>query len=98
MVLPAKRLKTISPVHSFRHSRAMDLLYQGEAITDIKNHLGHDNLQSTTLYLQLDLNHRRRIQKQFVEYMRSDLTIDHKINELLAGENMQDLMAWLDSL
>jgi len=98
MVLPAKRLKTISPVHSFRHSRAMDLLYQGEAITDIKNHLGHDNVQSTTLYLQLDLNHRRRIQKQFVEYMQSDLNIDHKIDELFDGENMQDMMAWLDSL
>jgi site-specific recombinase XerD len=98
MVLPAKRLKTISPVHSFRHSRAMDLLYQGEAITDIKNHLGHDNVQSTTLYLQLDLNHRRRIQKQFVEYMQSELTIDHKIDELLDGENMQNMMAWLDSL
>ena len=98
MVLPAKRLKTISPVHSFRHSRAMDLLYQGEAITDIKNHLGHDNVQSTTLYLQLDLNHRRRIQKQLVEYMKSNLTIDHKIDELLDGENMQDMMAWLDSL
>jgi site-specific recombinase XerD len=98
MVLPAKRLKTISPVHSFRHSRAMDLLYQGEAITDIKNQLGHDNVQSTTLYLQLDLNHRRRIQKQFVEYMQSDLNIDHKIYELFDGENMQDMMAWLDSL
>ena len=98
MVLPAKRLKTISPVHSFRHSRAMDLLYKGEAITDIKNHLGHDNVQSTTLYLQLDINHRRRIQKQFVEYMQSDLNIDHKIDELLDGENMQDMMAWLDSL
>jgi len=98
MVLLAKRLKTISPVHSFRHSRAMDLLYQGKAITDIKNHLGHDNVQSTTLYLQLDLNHRRRIQKQLVEYMRSDLNIDHKIYELFDGENMQDMMAWLDSL
>jgi len=98
MVLPAKRLKTISPVHSFRHSRAMDLLYQGETITDIKNHLGHDNVQSTTLYLHLDLNHRRRIQKQFVEYMQSDLNIDHKIDELFDGENMQDMMAWLDSL
>jgi len=98
MALPAKRLKTISPVHSFRHSRAMDLLYQGEAITDIKNHLGHDNVQSTTLYLQLDLNHRRRIQKQFVEYMQSELNIDHKIDELFDGENMQDMMAWLDSL
>ena len=98
MVLTAKRLKTISPVHSFRHSRAMDLLYQGEAITDIKNHLGHDNVQSTTLYLQLDINHRRHIQKQLVEYMKSDLAIDRKIDELFDGENMQDIMDWLDSL
>ncbi len=98
MVLPTKRLKTISPVHSFRHSRAMDLLYQGEAITDIQNRLGHDNVQSTTLYCQLDLNHKRRIQKQFIEYMQSDLTIDHKIDELLDGEDMQEMMDWLDSL
>ena len=98
MVLTPKRLKTISPVHSFRHSRAMDLLYQGEAITDIKNHLGHDNVQSTTLYLQLDINHRRHIQKQLVEYMKSDLAIDRKLDELFDGENMQDIMDWLDSL
>jgi len=97
-VLPAKRLKTLSPVHSFRHSRAMDLLYQGKSITDIKNWLGHDNVQSTTLYLQLDLNHKRRIQKELVEYMQSKYTIDHQINQLLVGENMQDLMTWLDSL
>ena len=98
MALPAKRLQTISPVHSFRHARAMDLLYRGEAITDIKNHLGHDNIQSTTVYLQLDFNHRSRIQKQFVEYMQSVLIDDHKIDELLNGQNMQEMMAWLDSL
>jgi len=98
MVLTAKRLKTISPVHSFRHSRAMDMLYQGEAITDIKNHLGHDNVQSTTRYLQLDINHRRHIQKQLVEYMKSNLAIDRKMDELFDGENMQDIMRWLDSL
>jgi integrase/recombinase XerD len=98
MVLPPKRLKTISPVHSFRHSRAMDLLSQGEAITDIKNHLGHDNVQSTTLYLQLDINHRRRIQKQLVEHMKSNLAIDRKIDGLFDGKNMQDIMHWLDSL
>jgi site-specific recombinase XerD len=98
MVLTAKRLKTIRPVHSFRHSRAMDLLYRGEAITDIKNHLGHDNVQSTTLYLQLDIHHRRHIQKQLVEYMKSDLAIDGKLNELFDGENLQDIMNWLDSL
>ena len=98
MVLTAKRLKTVSPVHSFRHSRAMDMLYQGEAITDIKNHLGHDNVQSTTRYLQLDINHRRHIQKQLVEYMKSNLAIDRKMDELFDGENMQDIMHWLDSL
>jgi site-specific recombinase XerD len=98
MVLPPKRLKIMSPVHSFRHSRAMDWLHQGEAITDIKNRLGHDNVQSTMVYLQLDLNHKRLIQKEFVEYMRSDLTIDHKIDALLAGENMHEMMDWLDNL
>ena len=98
MVLTAKRLRTISPVHSFRHSRAMDLLYRGEAITDIKNHLGHDNVQSTTRYLQLDISHRRHIQKQLVDYMKSSLAIDRKIDELFDGENMQDIMDWLDSL
>lgn len=98
MVLSPKRLKTISPVHSFRHSRAMDLLYQGKAITDIQNWLGHDNVQSTTLYLQLDLNRKRHIQKQLIDYMQSDLAIDHKLDELFEGENMQDIMDWLDSL
>ena len=96
--LTAKRLKTISPVHCFRHSRAMDLLYQGKPITDIQNHLGHDNVQSTTRYLQLDINHRRHIQKQLADYMKSDFTVDLKIEELFAGENMQDIMDWLDSL
>ena len=98
MALPSKRLKTISPVHSFRHSRAMDWLHRGEPITEIKNRLGHDNLQSTMVYLQLDLNHRRLIQKEFVDYMKSDLTIDHRIDELLDGQDMQDMMDWLDSL
>ena len=97
-ILTAKRLKTISPVHCFRHSRAMDLLYQGKAISDIKNHLGHDNVQSTTRYLQLDINHRRHIQKQLVDYMKSNLAIDRKMDELFDGENMQDIMDWLDSL
>jgi len=98
MVLTAKRLKTISPVHCFRHSRAMDLLYRGKAISDIKNHLGHDNVQSTTRYLQLDINHRRHIQKQLVDYMKSNLAIDHKMDKLFDSENMQDIMHWLDSL
>jgi len=96
--LPPKRLKNINSVHSFRHSRAIDMLYSGHPITDIKNHLGHDNIQSTTLYLHLDLNRKRHIQRRFIRHMQSVLTDDSKIEELLQWENKGDLMAWLDSL
>jgi integrase/recombinase XerD len=96
--LPPKRLKYINPVHSFRHSRAVDMLYAGYPITDIKNRLGHDNIQSTTIYLHLDLNRRRHIQRRFIEHMKSVLTDDPKIDELLQWENEGNLMAWLDSL
>jgi len=96
--LPPKRLQNINPVHSFRHSRAMDLLYRGQSITDIKNRLGHDNLQSTMTYLQLDLNRRRHIQSGFIKYMQSVVTDDPKIDELLQWEGKQDILAWLDTL
>lgn len=96
--LPPKRLKGINPVHSFRHSRAVDMLYSGHPITDIKNHLGHDSVQSTQIYLHLDLNRRRHIQRRFIRYMESVLTDDSKITELLQWENEEDLMVWLDSL
>jgi len=96
--LPPKRLKNINPVHSFRHSRAVDMLHNGHPITDIKNHLGHDNIQSTTIYLHLDLDRRRHIQRQFMRHMQSVLADDSKIDELLHYENEGDLMVWLDSL
>ena len=98
IALPPKRLKYINPVHSFRHSRAVDLLYSGHPPSEIQNRLGHDNFQSTTVYLHLDLNRKRHIQKRFVKYMQSILTQDPKIEELLQWENKEDIMAWLDSL
>ena len=96
--LPPKRLKYIKPVHSFRHARAVDLLYQGKPLTEIKNRLGHDNLQSTCIYLHLDLNRRRYIQKQLIRHMDSDLTDDPKIDELLQWESQEDMLKWLDRL
>jgi len=96
--LPPKRLKHINPVHSFRHSRAVDLLYRGKDITEIKNRLGHDNLQSTMTYLHLDLNRRRHIQRGFINYMQSLINDDPKIDELLQWEGDKDILAWLDSL
>ncbi|MFO7599232.1 MAG: tyrosine-type recombinase/integrase, partial [Candidatus Desulfacyla sp.] len=97
-VLPPKRLNHINPVHSFRHSRAVDMLYSGHPITHIQNHLGHDSIQSTTIYLHLDMDRKRHIQKRLIRHMQSVLTDDSKIDELLQWENEEDLMAWLDSL
>ena len=98
MALPPKRLKAINPVHSFRHSCAVNMLYRGESLSEIRNHLGHEDIQSTSIYLHLDLNRKREIQKQFIEHMQSVLTRDPKIEELLDWENKQDLLAWLDTL
>jgi integrase/recombinase XerD len=96
--LTPKRLRTINPVRSFRHSRAVDMLYSGHPITDIKNHLGHDNIQSTTIYLHLDLNRRWYIQRRFIRHMESVLTDDSKIEEALQWENQEDMLDWLDRL
>jgi len=98
IALPPKRLKYINPVHSFRHSRAVDLLYSGHCPSEIQNRLGHEDFQSTAIYLHLDLNRRRHIQKDFIRYMQSVLSQDPKLEELLQWESKEDIMAWLDSL
>ena len=74
------------------------MLACGESLSDIKNRLGHENIQSTTVYLQLDLTRRREVQKKFIQYTQSMLTTDPKIDELIDWENREDIMDWLDSL
>jgi site-specific recombinase XerD len=98
MALPPKRLKSINPVHSFRHSCAVNMLARGLSASDVKNRLGHDNLQSTMTYLHMDLNLRRHIQKRYINYMQSVIKLDPKIEELLQWESDKDMIAWLDSL
>jgi integrase/recombinase XerD len=97
-VLPTKRLKDLNPAHSFRHSCAVNMLLAGHPISDIKNRLGHDSVQSTTVYLHLDLQHRQQIQKKFITYTQSLLNQDNKIDELIDWENKEEILNWLDSL
>jgi integrase/recombinase XerD len=96
--LPPKRLKTLSPVHSFRHSCAVSMLSSGFSLSDIRIQLGHEDLQATMVYLQLDLTHKRKIQKKFIEFSRSVLLDHPEIKALFNAQNMDDIMAWLDSL
>ena len=96
--LSPKRLKNINPVHSFRHSCAVNMLLSGKSLTDIQNRLGHDSIQSTTLYTHMDLTRKQAVQKKLIEYMKSNLSEDPKISEWIDWENKKDIMEWLDSL
>jgi hypothetical protein len=48
----------------FRQSCAMNMLASGDSLTDIKNRLDHENIQSTMLYLRLNLTRKREVQKK----------------------------------
>jgi site-specific recombinase XerD len=98
MALPPKRLKDIKPVHSFRHSCAVNMLADGHSVSDIRNKLGHEDIQSTMVYLQLDLSKRRKIQNRFIQYVQSTVTQNPEIEALIDWQNKDDIMAWLDDL
>jgi site-specific recombinase XerD len=97
-VLSPKRLEHINPVHSFRHSCAVNMLAQGKSLSDIKNRLGHESIESTKVYLHLDMKNKREVQRKYIEYFRSTISYDPKIDELIDWEHKAEVLAWLDSL
>jgi hypothetical protein len=74
------------------------MLLDGSSITDIRNRLGHEDIQSTMVYLHLDLSRKRDVHKRFMKYTQSLLDCDPKITEFLDWENKEDILAWLDRL
>jgi site-specific recombinase XerD len=98
LALPPHRTVNLHPAHSFRHSCAMNMLAGGDSLTDIKNRLGHENIQSTMSYLRLNLTRKREVQKRFIDYTQTLLPDDQKIEELIDWQNKKEILAWLDSL
>jgi len=96
--LPEKRLINLNSVHCFRHSVAVHMLMMEKPISDIKNHLGHEDIKSTMIYLKLDQSKRKKIQKNYIEHMNQVIETDDKINELIDWENSKEVREWLDSL
>ncbi len=74
------------------------MLSEGHPVSDIRNKLGHEDIQSTMVYPQLDLSKRKIIQQQFIQYVQSDVTQNPEIDELIDWQNKDDIMAWLDDL
>jgi len=52
--------KVVSP-HTFRHSTAMHLLQAGNDINMVKIWLGHADINTTHLYLEIDMDMKRKI-------------------------------------
>jgi site-specific recombinase XerD len=96
--LPEKRLKHLNFAHSFRHSCAVHMLMMNKSVTDIQNHLGHESINSTIIYLKLDQSKRKEVQKNYMDYMQTAIEEDEKINNLIEWENDQEVLEWLDSL
>ena len=98
LAFTSKQLSNINPAHSFRHACAMRMLYEGADPSEIRNRLGHENIQSTMIYLHMDLSFKRKIQKEFIKYTQSKLVENPKIKNLMDWENEEETLTWLDSL
>jgi integrase/recombinase XerD len=96
--LPKERVRILNPVCSFRHSCAVDMLCSGKSPDEIKYRLGHRSINSTMVYLHLDLNRTRELQKKMIEYTQSILPQDPQIEDLINWENKEKVLNWLDRL
>lgn len=101
----SNQLGTGFKIQFFHHSVFVNVLHEryevllsGKSLTDIQNRLGHENIQSTTVYTHMDLTRKQAVQNKFIEYMKSNLSEDPKINEWIDWENRKDILEWLDSL
>ncbi len=74
------------------------MLTDGQPVSDIRNKLGHEDIQSTMVYLQLDLSKRKKIQNRFINHVQSMVKQNPDIDELIDWQNKDDIMAWLDDL
>ena len=76
----------ISP-HTFRHTKAMHLLQSGVPLITIKDILGHADLKSTEVYVQIDLEMKRDALTQ-----AGTPSVSRKRPRL-----PKDLLAWLEA-
>lgn len=86
--MPSLNRRGISP-HTLRHTKAMHLLQAGVPFITIKDFLGHVDVKSTEVYIQIDLTMKREA-----------LTLVGSPTRSAAKEARlpNDLLVWLESL
>jgi site-specific recombinase XerD len=86
--MPSLHRSGISP-HTLRHTKAMHLLQAGVPLITIKDFLGHADVKSTEVYVQIDLGMKRAA----LALAESPTSTTPKPTRL-----PKDLLAWLESL
>lgn len=86
--MPSLRRPGISP-HTVRHTKAMHLLQAGVPLITIKDFLGHADVKSTEVYVQIDLG----IKREALDLVGTPTSAAPKGARL-----PKDLLAWLESL
>lgn len=86
--MPSLNRSGISP-HTLRHTKAMHLLQAGVPLITIKDFLGHVDVKSTEVYIQIDLTMKREALTRVGSPTRPVAK---------NGRLPNDLLAWLESL
>lgn len=87
---PSLRAKVIGP-HTFRHSTAMSLIRAGNDINMVRLWLGHANINTTHMYMEIDMEMKRKI------LGTKDPPISYKKGNSPEWRN-PDVLKWLDGL
>jgi len=85
--MPTLKRTGISP-HTLRHTKGMHLLQAGVPLITIKDFLGHADVKSTEVYVQIDLTMKREALS-----LVGSLARPAKSTRL-----PKDLLLWLESL
>jgi site-specific recombinase XerD len=86
--LPSLTRRRIS-LHTLRHTKAMHLLQSGVPIVTIKDVLGHADVRSTEVYVETDLEAKRRALEEAGTPSQESRR---------SGKIRPDLLEWLESL
>jgi site-specific recombinase XerD len=86
--IPTLRRAGISP-HTFRHTKAMHLLQAGVSPVTIKDFLGHAHLKTLEVYVEADLEMKRRALESTPSPVKP---------ARLAQRHRLDLLRWLEEL
>ena len=85
--MPSLRRSGISP-HTIRHTKAMHLLQAGVPLITIKDLLGHADVKSTEVYVQIDVGMKREALAR----------VGSPTTTTAAPRLAKDLLTWLESL